>query len=232
MSPMLQRCSPRTARKLDFKMGVEDQLKKVGSLYENNLREQGVSSRAVGWNTAESQNLRFEKLSSVIQDTTASMTINDYGCGYGAHLTYLLSRGIPVAEYHGYDISDSMLEAASKSLASFQGKLDLQNSMTINTNADYSFVSGTFNVRFEAADDDWKAFIHSKLDELDRNSRKGFAFNLLSTYVDWQEPHLYYGDPCYWFDFCKKHYSKYVTLLHDYPLYEWTIKIQKVVDAS
>ena len=57
-------------------------------------------------------------------------------------------------------------------------------------------------------------------------SKKGFGFNLLSTYVDWKEDHLYYGDPLFFFDFCKRHVSRYVSLLHDYPLYEWTILVR------
>ena len=88
-------------------------------------------------------------------------------------------------------------------------------------------MSGTFNVRFEANDEVWQAFIKKKLDEIDQFSRRGFAFNLLSTYVDWKENHLFYGDPSYWFNLCKQKYSKKVSLLHDYPLYEWTIVVKK-----
>lgn len=58
-----------------------------------------------------------------------------------------------------------------------------------------------------------------------QNSVKGFSFNLLSTYADWKENHLFYGDPTYFFDYCKRNFSKKVFLLHDYPLYEWTIGV-------
>jgi hypothetical protein len=88
-------------------------------------------------------------------------------------------------------------------------------------------VSGTFNVRFEATDEEWGAFVADKLAEIDRHSRHGFAFNLLSTYVDWKQPTLYYADPLHWFDHCKRNFSKQVALLHDYPLYEWTILVRK-----
>lgn len=208
-------------------MEVAAGLEKVKDMYSENLRTKGAVSTAVGWNTPESQELRFEKLTSVIVDRGAPVSVNDYGCGYGAHLHYLERCGIAVAEYYGYDLSAEMLEAARANLASFQGRLDLRKSAEIATRADYTFVSGTFNVRFESGYDAWKAFIHSKLDEMDRFSAKGFAFNLLSTYVDWQEPHLFYGDPGYWFDHCKRKYSKRVSLLHDYPLYEWTLVVRK-----
>lgn len=203
-------------------------LKKIEDLYTGNLREKGLTSLAVGWNTPESQAMRFEKLNTAITSQSRPITVNDYGCGYGAHLEYLEQVcGIKVEEYNGYDLSEDMLAAARKNLSWFGGRLNLIKSAELSTTADYTFVSGTFNVRFDADTDAWKSFIHTKLDELAQYSRRGFSFNLLSTYVDWQEKHLFYGDPCYWFNHCKKRYSKRVSLLHDYPLYEWTLVVKK-----
>ena len=120
-----------------------------------------------------------------------------------------------------------MLRAAKSYLSAFKGSLSLLCSSDISTIADYTFVSGTFNVKFDADDTVWKNFIKNKLDQIDQCSRRGFSFNLLSTYVDWQESHLFYGDPSFWFDYCKCKYSRQVALLHDYPLYEWTIVVRK-----
>jgi hypothetical protein len=60
-------------------------------------------------------------------------------------------------------------------------------------------------------------------------SRKGFAFNALSLYSDPEKrrPDLYYADPLALFDHCQRHFSRYVSLLHDYPLYEFTILVRK-----
>ncbi len=58
-------------------------------------------------------------------------------------------------------------------------------------------------------------------------SRLGIAFNCLTTYVNWKEDHLYYADPFEFFDFCKRNISRYLCLLHDYPLYEWTMLVYK-----
>ena len=132
-----------------------------------------------------------------------------------------------VNAYHGDDISTEMLATARTRQKDFGGKLDLHQSTQLQSEADYTFVSGTFNVRFDTTEEDWKRFILTKLDEINRHSRRGFSFNLLSTYVDWQEPHLFYGDPLFWFDHCKRHYARKVSLLHDYPLYEWTVVVRK-----
>ncbi len=208
-------------------MNIKDQLKKVEELYTQNIAERGINSTAVGWNTPDCQGLRFSKLCGVI-DGSAPISVNDYGCGYGAQLDYLEKNlRHKVLEYNGYDISNKMLAVAKGNLKNFGGELNLINSANVDTLADYSFVSGTFNLRFDASTEDWEAFISSKLVELNASSRRGFAFNLLTSYVDYREPHLYYGDPCFWFDFCKTNFSKHVSLIHDYPLWEWSILVKK-----
>lgn len=207
-------------------MDISPSLNRIHDLYTSNIERDGPVSTAVGWNTPESQLLRFHKLTEVIERDGRPVSINDYGCGYGAHLDYLLQNGYEVDSYHGYDLSLDMLESARTGHTAFKGQLDLRHATTIETEADYTFASGTFNVRFDATEDEWKDFILQKLDEMNRYSRRGFAFNLLTSYVDWKESHLYYGDPLFWFDHCKRNYSRKASLLHDYPLFEWTILVK------
>lgn len=202
-------------------------LRQVESLYADNLRTMGMVSAAVGWNSPESQALRFRQLLRLIDDRDGPLVVNDYGCGYGALLPHLLARGQTVTAYHGYDLSPAMLEAARSGLREFTGALHLHRSAEITTDADVTFVSGTFNVRFEAAEETWNGFIARTLDAMHERSRDGFAFNLLSTYVDWRSPSLHYADPLRWFDHCKRRYSRHVTLLHDYPLWEWTMLVRR-----
>lgn len=202
---------------------MDEILEKIEYLYTSSLTAHGCQSKAVGWKTRESQELRFEKLTRLILDRSKSITINDYGCGYGAFLEYLTRSGIEVSEYNGYDLSDEMLSVAKQHLSWFEGRLNVIRSSEISTMANYTFVSGTFNVRFKATNTEWRRFIEEKLIQINKYSTEGFAFNLLSTYVDWKESHLYYGDPCFWFEFVKSRLARKVDLLHSYPLYEWTL---------
>jgi SAM-dependent methyltransferase len=202
-------------------------LQRVKSLYGDNLRAMGPVAAAVGWNSPESQTLRFRQLLRLIDGRVGPLEVNDYGCGYGALLSHLLAGGREVSAYHGYDLSPAMLDAARVALADFTGALHLHRSDTIATDADVSFVSGTFNVRFDATEAVWNRFIMTTLDAMHERSREGFAFNLLSTYVDWHSPSLHYADPRDWFDHCKRRYSRHVTLLHDYPLWEWTLLVRR-----
>jgi hypothetical protein len=95
--------------------------------------------------------------------------------------------------------------------------------------ADYAIASGIFNVRLGRGDAEWRAYIESTLDVLDRSSRLGFAFNCLTSYsdADKMRDYLFYANPCALFDLCKRRYSRHVALLHDYGLYEFTIIVRK-----
>lgn len=191
------------------------------SFYRRLLEAHGPTAQGVGWRTKESQALRFERLLFAVgHDTNEPIVVNDLGCAYGPLYHYLEERGVAVQQYYGYDISPEMLTALS-SLES--PRVEAIESCRVTNDADYSFASGVFNLRFDVPDDQWRAYVESLVLGLAEHSRRGFAFNLLSTYNEYEEDHLFYGDPCEWFDWCKRDITLRVTLLHDYPLHEWTI---------
>ena len=59
--------------------------------------------------------------------------------------------------------------------------------------------------------------------------KKGFSFNCLAIYSDenYKKNYLYYADPCFLFDYCKRNFSKNIALLYDYFLYEFTTLVRK-----
>lgn len=199
----------------------------IADLYSKNLDAHGLRPQSVGWRDEATQRLRFEKLAHVITPTAAGQefTVNDLGSGYGAMFSYLDALpGARLTRYSGYDISREMLAAAREIIA--DPRAEFIESARLTRTADYSFVSGTFNVRLDAGDEQWATYIKATLTDLAAHSTKGFAFNLLSSYVDWKKDDLFYADPFVFFDYCKRHISRYVSLLHDYPLYEWTMIVR------
>ena len=198
----------------------------IARLYTQGLQEHGTSSKSVGWRDPQSHRLRLEKLAELFDGAAPDpVTVADLGCGYGAFFEFLLETAVPLRSFTGYDISTEMLNKAQERISSERARF--VQAPEIREPVDYSVVCGTYNVRLERSEDDWKSYILNSLDNLNAFSGRGFAFNLLSTYVDYKEDHLYYGDPLFFFDHCKKRYSKQVALLHDYPLYEWTIIVRK-----
>ncbi len=199
----------------------------INALYTKNQQTLGTTPQSVGWRDENTQILRFDKLAQVIRPDATPITVNDWGCGYAAMFPYLDKiNDVTLAHYYGYDISTDMLDAAHK-FVNGDVRAELIQSPDVTQEADYTFVSGTFNVRMEADDGAWIRYIEDKLLKLAQHSRRGLAFNLLTTYVDWKQENLYYADPFHFFDFCKRNISRYVSLLHDYPLYEWTMLVVK-----
>ena len=198
----------------------------IRDLYAGNLAEHGVSSKSVGWKDDWSHLLRFERLARIVDRDGGDYTVNDWGCGYGAMFGYLDALpGSRLREYLGYDISQEMIDAAKAQCDPARSRFILGPEVT--EEADYSFVSGTFNVKLQASDAEWDAYIKRQLSAIYAHSRKGMAFNLLTTHVDWRAENLFYADPSHFFDFCTRHLSRHVTLVHDYALFEWTILVSR-----
>ena len=203
-----------------------DMLSEVADYYSAKLAEHGVSARGVDWNGEESQVLRFEQLCKII-DRPGPCSINDLGCGYGALLDFLNAR-YENCVYYGCDVSSDMVQAATKRHAGNPNATFAVAAEPVLT-ADYGIASGIFNVRLKQSDDQWRNHVQVVLDALDRTSKKGFAFNCLTSYSDTDKmrDYLFYADPCAMFDLCKRRYSRHVALLHDYGLYEFTILVRK-----
>jgi SAM-dependent methyltransferase len=200
-------------------------LAETARYYSAKIIEHGDSPKGVDWNSIDSQYTRFGELSRVI-DLAADFSVNDLGCGYGALLDYFLDHKVN-CRYQGYDISGEMISAASTRHKSVPGA-----SFTIaaepTETADYGIASGIFNVKQYRTDEEWKVHLVETLDKMAATSRQGFAFNCLTSYSDppKMREDLFYADPCWLFDLCKRKYSRNVALLHDYGLYEFTILVR------
>lgn len=203
-------------------------LDEVAAYYAEKLAEHGATPRGVDWNGEQSQIVRFAQLCKIINPETPNFSLNDLGCGYGALLHYLRDNHANCT-YLGVDVSQEMITVAEKRHAA----VDQARFITATepgVAADYGLASGIFNVRLGRSDAEWFDYLQATLDVLDRTSSLGFAFNCLTSYSDAEKKrdYLYYADPCQLFDLCKRRYSRQVTLLHDYGLYEFTILVKKI----
>ena len=205
---------------------ITDLLADVAEYYTGKLSEHGVTPRGVDWNGIESQQLRFEQISKIIEDDL-HFSVNDLGCGYGALHDFLAAR-YQHFSYTGIDVSAAMVDAARARLQQDDRARFIVSSMP-DVMADYGMASGIFSVKLDKADGDWWAYITDTLDRLNETSRIGFSFNCLTSYSDTSKmrPDLYYADPCRLFDHCKRRYAHNVALLHDYGLYEFVVLVRK-----
>ena len=204
-----------------------DLLTEVAGYYSEKLAQHGATPRGVDWNGEEGQVLRFAQLCKIVPSTGA-FSLNDLGCGYGALLDYVADTH-PAISYLGVDVSQDMIQAARRRHLN-RSQARFITAVEPDSIADYCVASGIFNVRLGRTDMEWQDHLNATLDVLDRTSRRGFAFNCLTSYSDndKKRDYLYYADPCLLFALCKQRYSQQVALLHDYGLYEFTMLVRKM----
>ena len=208
-------------------MSFDHILGQVDEFFSAKIREFGPTHRGVDVNKP-SQDIRFDQVTKIIRDPAEEFSIIDYGCGYGALVEYLDRKGFR-ARYTGFDVSAAMIEEATKHLTP-DGRAFTTKESDLAP-ADYVVANGIFNKKQDIPDERWRQYMEEIVDRFDRLSLIGFAFNVLTLYsdVDRRRPDLHYADPNYWFDRCKRKYSKHVALLHDYPLWEFTILVRKQI---
>jgi SAM-dependent methyltransferase len=203
----------------------------IVELFTERVSTHGPSARGADWNSEESQVLRFEQLMKV-RDGTEPYSLLDYGCGYGALARFLQRRGDRVT-YQGFDVTPAMVEQGREFLAglghaSITGKRDELRA------ADYAVASGVFNLKLEVGEQEWQRYVLDVLHDIAGLARRGFAFNVLTSYSDppLMRADLYYADPCFYFDYCKRNFSRHVALLHDYGLWEFTLIVRHDAGAA
>ena len=207
-------------------MSESSDLNKVKNYFTEKLNEHGATHRGVDYNSTESQEARFFQLLKVM-DTSVKYSLLDFGSGYGGMYDYLVRLGHNV-HYVGYDIAEPMIvkgrELHPNNLDCwFTGKIEEVPVV------DYAVVSGTFNMKLDTDFDAWTEIVLEALNQMNAHASKGIAFNMLTKYsdADRMRPDLYYADPCFFFDYCKRNFSRNVALLHDYNLYDFTILVRK-----
>ena len=207
-------------------MSQPSELENVKKYFTDKLVAHGATHLGVDYNSTQSQEARFFQLTRVI-DAGSRYSLLDFGSGYGAMYDYLLRLGHDL-QYIGYDIAEPMIQ---KGRELHPGNLDcwFTSAMEEIPPVDYAVVSGTFNMKLDADFDSWTRIVTESLDKMNARARKGLAFNMLTQYsdADRMRPDLYYGDPCFYFDYCKRNFSRNVALLHDYHLYDFTILVRK-----
>jgi SAM-dependent methyltransferase len=211
-------------------MAMDETHERLARYFAEKLAAFGPTPQGVDYNGPEAQALRFEQLVKVI-DPGRPFSIVDYGCGYGALFDFLHGKGWEF-EYHGVDVIERMVEAGRDAHRQFPNARFTSDEREL-PRADYLVASAIFNVKLDAQDADWRAWIVRTLGRMNELCTRGFSFNMLTRYSDPERmagrPDLYYGDPTYFFDHCKTSFSRDVALLHDYGLYDFTILVRKDV---
>ncbi|MEV5754578.1 class I SAM-dependent methyltransferase [Actinoallomurus sp. NPDC052308] len=204
---------------------MQELLRDVEAYFEDKIKTHGATHYGVDFTTPSAQTNRFEQLVKVV-DGDEAFSINDYGSGYGALVEFLATRWTDFA-YCGFDISKAM-RTVGESLYASDTRIRFTGDYAELDMADYTVASGTFNIKLDCDSDTWQRYVVEEVGRMAAVSKKGFAFNMLTSYSDPEHMRddLYYGDPLLYFDHCKRKFSRNVALLHDYNGFDFTIIVR------
>jgi SAM-dependent methyltransferase len=209
-------------------MTIDETQKKLNEYFTDKLETFGATAKGVDYNGEQARQTRFAELVKIINPLNR-FSIIDYGCGYGAMFEYLHEKGWEF-DYYGVDLIEKMVIAGREKYRDFPQAHFTTDEKELPI-ADYLVAAGIFNIKLESPYDDWQDFVCETLPRMNTLGSKGFAFNMLTKYSDAdrmaERPDLFYGDPLFFFDFCKRKFSRNIALLHDYGLYDFTILVRK-----
>ncbi len=204
----------------------------VKNYFQNLIEQYGGAPSAMDYNSAYAQETRFEQLAKVIVPDKP-YSVLDFGCGYGAMAEWFRRSGYDFAHYYGYDIVEKSLGVGQKIYSGDQ-QVSFHSSLDEIPVCDYLVASGVFNMKLGADYDAWTDYVIDSLETFNQKTSRGFSVNFLTSYSDAdrmaERPDLYYADPCRMFDYCRRHFSRNVALLHDYKIWDFTILVRKEFD--
>jgi SAM-dependent methyltransferase len=192
-----------------------EEKKKLVGLYESRYDQYGYDVSSIGWGDVESQQLRFQILADIAD--LSDNSICDLGCGFGDLYPYLMKRYKRV-DYCGIDLSPKLIHEAQKRHPGVNFEVRDILSELPERKFDYVLSSGALSFKIRNHEN----YVRKMIGAIFSIALKGIAVNLLSSYVDYKLKKNFHLPPEKAFKMGRE-LTPYVTIRHDYPLYEFTL---------
>lgn len=198
--------------------------------YEECLSKYGASAKGMDWPNEHDLIKRFEVMLGVVRkDSVCPVSLLDLGCGVGLLIDYLLERGIlNDYEYHGIDISEKMIAVASErhSRYNFEARDILVNPLPLQS-VDYIIMNGVLTEKRTLNSEEMEEYARLLIKTAFNSCRRGIAFNVMSTHVDWQREYLFHWPLDSVTAFLVAECSRHIVIRMDYGLYEYTVYVYR-----
>lgn len=200
----------------------------IVSHYESCLRTHGDGARAVDWNSAADAAIRYDVMLGVARGGLDGVSLLDFGCGLCGLRDHMLKEGLSVAGYTGLEISPAFAETARRRNPGTEILcMDVLESGARLPAFDYAVMNGIFTRRHSLSVAEMDDYLRRLVPVVFAACRRGVAFNVMSTSVDWESEVLYHADPGALLDFIGRSLTRHYTLRNDYGLYETTFYLYK-----
>ena len=201
------------------KIVSEDDLQKVIARYQERINQHGATFETLESGSLEKQRLRCHVHATALRGTRPS--ILDIGCGIGFFYSYLTSIQ-QESDYNGYDIVPEYITACKKLYP--EANFELRNFFDSGIDGifDTIVMSQVLNNRY--ADSDNMEVMRHTLEETFKHTHVSVSIDMMSRYVDFENPVLFYYSPEEIFTMAKS-IAKRVVIRHDYRRFEFCVKL-------
>jgi len=204
--------------------------------YARTFSEHGATAAGVDWGAEDDLRVRYGKMLAILRlgeaGTRDAPTLLDAGCGWGGLWSYAKEQGI-AARYTGIDLVPQMVSFAQAHHTDAQFLCGDLFGADLPEPFDYVICNGILTLKLAASILTMEAYARRTIRRLYSMCRRGVAFNMMSTRVNFTAPHLYYQNPGELLSFCLSEISPLVRMDHSYTslgtgrgkLYEFTTYI-------
>lgn len=191
--------------------------------YEKLFNENGPSVNAVASGDQAYKNLRYKKLVNLFTDDV-DFSVHDVGFGLGHFWEYMKSElsGRRIL-YSGSEVTEQFVDYCKENYPDMDFRLRDLADGPFEDNYDYLVFGGTFYHLAGAPAKEFQKYVFSLIENAFSMSRRGVSFNLITEYVDYRRDDLFYCSIPELLKFLNSRLSRFFTIHHDYPLYEYTV---------
>lgn len=191
--------------------------------YGKLLDAHGVGVDAVASGKAAYKAIRYERLCQVI-GPESHFSLHDIGFGLGHLYEHLKIRYCErEITYSGSEVVPGFVEHCKAHYP--EGRFELYD-LSLgprDERYDYLIFGGTFYHLIDNDPDAMREFMHRLLKNAWEMSERGLAFNVITSFVEYEKPGLYYPDLPELMCFVARELSRYFVIDHATPLFEATI---------
>jgi len=196
-----------------------EDISEVVRRYQQRIAEHGPTFASLNSGDEEKQILRHGVLATALRGPNPS--ILEVGCGLGDFYKYLLQQQQDCS-YRGYDIVPEYIAECRRTYR--HAEFELRNIFLEGIEGTYETIvmSQVLNNRYQKSDN--MQVMQLALALAFEHTRVSVAVDMLSTYVDYRNPDLYYYSPEEIFRVAKT-ISPRVVLRHDYRAFEFCVQL-------
>lgn len=200
---------------------------KQASYYSGLYEKHGAGVDAVASGKQIYKDLRHEKLAALFaRDESCSV----YDVGFGlAHFYEFLKTRYPekAIRYSGSEVTPQFVEHCRKAYPECSFDLRDLGDGPLPVQYDYLVFGGTFYHLAGVSAVEFDEYVRQMLANAFTSAARGIAFNFITGYVEYRYDDLFYGELPQVVEFVANRLSRFFTIDHAIPLYEYTVCVYR-----